>query len=132
MQPLSDSEEMVQTGHDCNRPLQSTVDLSEDLNQQTYMVGGQLQVQEDDVSTGVDVKDGDAEGHDCVDDGEGNTERSQEAFADVAPLEKHQGPVEQTFSSQTEQDGGDGDKHGMYHGVLWVIMGGRLCCCVMM
>lgn len=40
--PPSDGEEMVQTGHDHDRPLQNAVHFSEDLDQQTHMVPGQL------------------------------------------------------------------------------------------
>ena len=78
------------------------------------MVPGELQAQEEDIS--VDVKGGDGKGQGGVDDSEGNTEDSQEASADVFPLEKHEGPVEQAFSSQTEQDGGNGDVHGVQSG----------------
>lgn len=85
--------------------------MSEDLNQYTYMVPGQLHAQEEGISISVDVKGGDKEGQGCVDDSEGKTENSQEAFADVVTLEKHEGPVEQTFSCQTEKDGGDRDVH---------------------
>ncbi len=127
LQPLSDRAEMVQTSYDYNRPLQGSVDLSKDLNQQTDVVSGQLDAQED-TSISMDVKGGDRDGQSCVYDSEGNAENSQKAFADVVTLEKHEGPVEQTFSSQTEQDGREGDVHGVqfeqsclsrYGGPLW-------------
>ncbi|KAG8014288.1 hypothetical protein GBF38_017241, partial [Nibea albiflora] len=84
---------MVRTSQDYNRPLQRTVDSSEDFNQQTYVVPGQLQSQEEDLSVIADVNGGDREGQGGVDDGEGNGENSQEAFADVLTLEKHEAPV---------------------------------------
>lgn len=128
--------EVVQTGHDHNRPLQSAVDLSEDLNQQTRVVPGHLQAQEEEVSVAVDVNGGEDEGQGCVYNSQGHAEDPHEASADVVPLEKHQGPVEETLHSQTEQDAGDGDVHSVFPGgvfnqmcttdcsPLW-----RLCCC---
>lgn len=53
---------MAQTSGDYNRPLQSAVDLSDNLNQQTYMISGQLGAQEEDVSISVEVNCGDTDG----------------------------------------------------------------------
>lgn len=116
LQPQRNDAEMLQTSYNHNRPLQRTVDLSKDLNQQTYVVSAQLQAQEDNESIRMDVNGGPDKGQSRVNDSQRNTENPHEAFADVAPLDKHQGPVEQTFPSQTEQQGGDRDVHGVLSG----------------
>lgn len=120
---------MVQPGHERNGPLKSTADLSEDLDQQARVIPGQSQAREGDVS--MRVQGGDEEGQDGVHDSQGDGENSQKALADVGPLEKHQNPVEEAFSSQTEQDTSDGDDHGaaVFKG-QWVSGSlGKLCCC---
>lgn len=77
------------------------------------MVPGELHAQDEDVSVGVDVEGGEEEGEGGVDDSEGEAEHSHEASADVLPLKKDQAPVEQKLSCQTEQDGRDGEVHGV-------------------
>lgn len=77
---------MVQTSYDNNRELQSTVDLSYDLNQQTYVVSGQLQAKQEELSITVEMNSGEDEGQGCVDDSQGNTENPHKASADVDPL----------------------------------------------
>lgn len=108
------SAEVIQTGHHHDGPLQNAVDLSEDLSQQTRVVCGQRPVEEEEGSISVDVNGGEDEGHGRVQDRQGHAENPHEAAADVSPLEKHQGPVEQTFPSQSQQDGEDGDVHAVW------------------
>lgn len=115
---------MIQTGQDHDGPLQDAVDLTQDLNQQTGVVCGQLQVWEKVEGSVVSVEvDGDEEERQGrVYEGQGNTETPHEAAADVSPLEKHQGPVQEALPTQTEQDGGYGDVHGVWpRGALWTV-----------
>lgn len=74
------------------------------------------------MSLSLEVQGGDGEGQEGVDDSQGHTENSQESSADVLPLEEHQRPVENTFSSQAPQDGGDGDVHCVFKEALLLWM----------
>lgn len=82
------------------------------------MVAGQQVTKDNDNSITADVNGGDSEGQGCINNSQKDTENSQEASAGGLLLEKHQDPVEQTFSSQGEQDGGDGDEHGKYEEIF--------------
>lgn len=55
---------------------------------------------------------GEGERQCCVYGGERHGENSQEAPEDVSPLEKDEGPTEETFPSKTQQKRGDADIHG--------------------
>lgn len=80
---------MVQTGHDYHRELQSTVDLSCNLDQQTNVVSGELQAKQEELSVGMELNGGEDDSQGCVSDGQGNTEKPHKAPADVVPLQKH-------------------------------------------
>ncbi|KAK2822625.1 hypothetical protein Q5P01_022690 [Channa striata] len=102
--PLKGFAELVQTNHDHNWVLQNTIDLTYDLNQQTYVVFCQVQAQQEELSIPMEMNAGEDDGECCP----------HEAPADVVALQKHQGPVEETFRSQTEQNEVDGVIHDVF------------------
>ncbi|KAF3698776.1 hypothetical protein EXN66_Car014463 [Channa argus] len=105
---------MVQTSHDHNWVLQNTIDFTYDLNQQTYVVFGQLQAQQEAPSITMEINDGENKGQRCVNNSQGNAENSHEASADVVPLQNHQGPVQHALPSQIKQNEVDGVIHDVY------------------
>lgn len=102
---------MIQASQGHSRPVQSIVDLAQDLNQQTNVISGHPQTQEPHGAVAVDVEGGEGEGQCCVDGCERNGENSQEAPEDVLPLENDEGPTEETFPSKTQHNKGDTDIH---------------------
>lgn len=102
---------MIQASQGHGRPVQNIVDLSQDLNQQTNVISGHPQTQEPHGAVAVGVEGGEGQGQRWVYGGERNGENSQEAPADVLPLENDEGPAEETFPSQTQHNRGDTDIH---------------------
>lgn len=111
--PVSDCADVVQSSQTQDGPLEGAVELSEDLNQQTYMKPGEPQSQDGQGASGK-VQGADAEGHGGVHDGQRNAENPQEALGDGGPPpEEQQIPVQPTLDAQAEQDGEDEQLHGV-------------------
>lgn len=89
------------------------------------MKPGEVQAQESEGAFGK-VDGADEEGQGGVNEGQRNTENSQEASGDVAPLEINQIPVQPSLESQTEQEGEDEQLHCVRArvppGSLWLLL----------
>lgn len=88
------------------------------------MKPGEVQAQESEGAFGK-VDGADEEGQGGVNEGQRNTENSQEASGNVAPLEINQIPVQPGLESQTEQEGEDEQRHCVRAGVTLASAGAK-------